>query len=251
MVKKIAFAVIPLSLIIHFVLLFQAKNADFEEQYQVGIYKADQFLMEQQTAIEQIGKTYNLADEDLYLMFSVVYPELVRFLQAEKKADQLATKLYEVSSDNVLEKWLQPDFSIGCFQMKVSFVEKLDASFPQESHLPSELDKKVSELKKVDRQLKYLVLFYKTVQDRFPEIKTFTLEKRVGFLAVCYNLGFDRSKEDINNYLEAEKKTFPYSRWPLKWYNSWTYAALANKAYQHLKSEYIFKPESSIQPVFE
>ncbi|UZR97874.1 hypothetical protein [Chondrinema litorale] len=246
MVKKIAFAVIPLSLMLHFVLLFLAKKSDFDEQYQVGINKADQFLMDHQTAIEQLVKAYNLTDEDLYLMFAVVYPELVRFLQAEKKADQLATKLYKVSSDNVLEKWFQPDFSVGCFQMKVSFAEKLDTFFPQESHLPTELDKKVSELKKVDTQLKYLVLFYKTVQDRFPEIETFTLEKRVGFVAVCYNLGFDRSKEDIINYLQAEKKTFPYSRFPLKWYNSWTYAALANKAYRHFKRESLFKFDLSI-----
>lgn len=134
---------------------------------------------------------------------SVVFPELIRYnLALEEAETQMLKSLYVRFGKKYA------DFSVGYFQMKPSFAEKIDEIEGKIlKHTPQERLERVEKIKSISGQIKYLKAFIAIIYQRFPELAQQTEKEQVAFLASAYNLGFWLSKEAIENWIG--KKAFP------------------------------------------
>lgn len=149
---------------------------------------------------------------------AIVFPELMRFSALRNKM--------EVTGLMVLYTRLgkdYADFSVGRFQMKPSFVRKLEID--AKAYLSqNEIDricpfllngkdvqevrkKRVNSLTQVRNEVSYLALFYKICLKRFKNIHFKNAANRIRFLATAYNCGYCHSAKYILG--QMKKKQFP------------------------------------------
>jgi len=114
------------------------------------------------------------------------------------------------------------DFSIGYFQMKPSFIEKLEAhilaspelkaSFGDLAHYKQKEQRairaeRLRRLKQLDCQVQYASCFYQVLNECYNDLP-FDESKQLRFFATAYNYGFDRPFEEIEHWMTL--KAFPY-----------------------------------------
>jgi len=157
--------------------------------------------------------------QDAKKILSIAFPELVRY-----KAWQDFLEMSSLEIAYVSEGSQQVDFSVGCFQIKPSFVEYLESQqknyFLEERYAKylnlNHLEKKQARKKRLERlktpeaQLAYLKIFYKMAQQKFPHLQKLSEKKQLIFLANLYNAGLQCSVLAIEK-LEKQKK-FPYGK---------------------------------------
>lgn len=104
------------------------------------------------------------------------------------------------------------DFSIGPFQMKPSFAQKVEAWFypvaPEDAEEPAHREARLQRLRSVESQWVYLAHFVRVVHERFPVIETMCDTDRVRFMASAYNGGFLRTYADIED--AQWQSSYPY-----------------------------------------
>jgi hypothetical protein len=149
---------------------------------------------------------------------SIVFPEVIRY-NAFK--DFIETKSLE---------WLyvqygkdKADFSIGLFQMKPSFIEKLEATIEctpsvrnrfnvllidNQKDIVEKRRLRVERLKNIEWQLRYAVAYWCICEEVFKEENFDTKEAKIKFFATAYNFGFDRDVNKIKRWTTI--KAFPY-----------------------------------------
>lgn len=184
----------------------------FGKDYQEALF----FCTANRSMFEQKATQYDLETKEL---MAIVFPELIRH---SAWSDFLETKaltyLYVNQGKDVA------DFSIGSFQMKPSFVEKLERTIKENKELKTTFqfilfDAKTTEkaertirlerLQKKDWQLDYLCCFYKIIDNEFQkELATLSLKERIYFFAAAYNAGFDQSFDSIQKW--TQKACYPY-----------------------------------------
>ncbi len=163
--------------------------------------------------INKILKNNNIDSE---IVIPVLFPERIRFSIVKNYFETafLEAIYTRHGSDYV-------DFSIGDFQMKPSFIEKLENRISENvvlnkkySKLLIEKDTKKEErkerikrLKATNYQLLYISLFYDIVNMKFDTGSKSKSEKII-FFAAAYNHGFETSKKEIEKYIKV--KYFPY-----------------------------------------
>ncbi|MHC1705390.1 MAG: hypothetical protein AB9846_15900 [Tenuifilaceae bacterium] len=142
---------------------------------------------------------------DTNLAISIVFPELIRFSALR---DKIETYSLEVLYVQYGSKYA--DFSIGRFQMKPSFAERLEKdwnnylniSIFKEKHLPpfdtTNIQKnrilRLERLKNRYWQVKYLVMFIKLNEGKISD-----QEEELNFLASAYNVGYWNDLNVIHN----------------------------------------------------
>ena len=203
-------------------------------------YAEAEFYVEEHKA--EMKKAADFFGNDFHLTTAVVFPEIVRFSYFRNFFE---TKALETIYLRYGSK--AADFSIGRFQMKPSFVEKLEAYISNSSDLSAKLasittyhsdhpakirSERISRLKSTEWQLLYLNAFVAVVDDKFGSPGFTNNEERVSFYACCYNFGFDFSEEEIKDRIPA--KTFPYGN---NHSNSLSYAETSASYYQLLTME--------------
>ncbi len=130
-----------------------------------------------------------------------------------------------------LEKWYlengseSADFSIGPFQMKPSFIEKLECAIvdseelsliyyeliPYGNYSQKERRKfRLENLKNKEFQFKYLCAFYSVMELKSKDSYFNTKEDKIAFFATAYNLGFDKKTENIKKWHSV--KGFPFGK---------------------------------------
>ncbi|MEQ8240186.1 MAG: hypothetical protein RIA69_13290 [Cyclobacteriaceae bacterium] len=169
---------------------------------------------------------------------SIGAPEISRY---EEIQDLLETEILEVAYvDHGLMAF---DFSIGHFQMKPSFVERLEKEIKSNCELQEYLwltefghcdlqQIRRTRLKRIsapDFILGYLLAFEQYCRLTF-RLDDLSYSSQLKFIATAYNLGFDQSKEEILSY--QPKRYFPYG--PKFEGEQHAFADLSLAIYQHL-----------------
>ena len=201
--------------------------------------EAVNFWPAHESILHSICSRYEIPSAELQ---AIISPELMRYNLLSDFFETKTLELFYVQSG--LD---YADFSIGRFQMKPSFVEKLEHTissdpdlvneFPEfkNSKLLSEKEKRqlrLKQLKSVEGQLKYAAAFYTIVSQRSRNIRFETRKQKVNFFASAFNFGFDKEQSQIWNW--SKQEAFPYG----KHYSGpqIAYGDLAILFYQHFKN---------------
>lgn len=141
---------------------------------------------------------------DRQLAEAVVFPELVRYSKFRDSIEKATMRRLYAHGGSELG-----NFSIGVFQMKATFAERIETLWMQtdwstQYGLSFDLaDNKFYRQKRLERlcstewQCVYLALFLKIVPRLYPQMKTLSEDDRVRFLATAYNYSFSAPFDKI------------------------------------------------------
>jgi len=192
--------------------------------------KAAKFLNTYNDIFRKAEEKYGISKNEL---FSIISPEFVVY---NEKRDLIETRAAEF----LYAKFgsVYGDFSIGFFQMKPKFVEKIIkeilqdttyfsdflfiAEFPDESNKNSII---INRIKDIYWSVDFLSAFYKVAMKKYPEINKLPEKDRIRYLASAYNLGipdnFSLVKEWIyvekfpNDFISRSKFSYANSAWEI------------------------------------
>lgn len=206
-----------LLLLVFSIVLFSSFHSDksrFERQFQSEITWANQFLLKNKKKINHYCSEYQIQSK---LFCSIIFPELIRYRELQNFFE---TKSLELS---YLQNGLnQIDFSIGYFQIKPSFAEKMEALASDENNenwsadhheicsygsIINEKDKRkarLDRLKQIDWQIKYVCFFIKYCEKKWPVESA----DKISAFATRFNSGVDLKVSMIKYFLN--KKYFPH-----------------------------------------
>jgi hypothetical protein len=197
--------------------------------------KALQFVEENDNWIRPVLEKYDIP---YHVAVAVVFPELVRYSALRDKMETTMLKtLYRNLGDDYA------DFSIGVFQVKPSFAEKLreeagslpgwrlKTMFKKTSSFKNVREYRgdiVSDLEDPQKEFKYIVAFFKICEKYFPEAFA-DEETKIKFLATAYNSGFWKTKEEIGKMSSAKfyntklfsTENYSYADVSLFWYKQY------------------------------
>jgi hypothetical protein len=148
---------------------------------------------------------------------SIVFPELIRYSSIIDYAQLTGLEVLYVQYGTGYA-----DFSVGWFQMKPSFAERIEAdllrnrledSFPSLSHLRPDTSssadsrrERLLRLKDPYFQLLYLEAFIRIVDDKYSSLMCDSESGRLAFYATAYNTGYFKNESVIRE--EMKKKRF-------------------------------------------
>ncbi|TAL39682.1 MAG: hypothetical protein EPN93_01015 [Spirochaetes bacterium] len=177
--------------------------------------------------------------QDPGVLVPAVFPELVRYSLLRDKMETGGLIVFYV---NLGKEYA--NFSVGRFQMKPAFVEKLEramaddgagadslsavSTFP--SNDPREMRvARVARLRDDEWQLRYLACFAYLLDRRFgPRMREMDAEERIRFVSTAYNRGFDREFDDLVEW--QGKRVYPYG--PGSMLPQYNYADIAADFYR-------------------
>ncbi len=175
--------------------------------------KALTYLKDNKTIIQKnLGKN----NTDIRLLISVVFPEILRYNLLQNYTESTALELLYC---NYGKKYA--DFSVGYFQMKPSFAEKLESYLDENKFIAfqeiytytsqDEVDirrERIKRLNNTDWQLKYLNAVGFIVWFRHRDLVFENKEAELRFLAAAYNFNFLATADEIKEW--STKKAFPH-----------------------------------------
>ena len=195
--------------------------------------KAENFEKENRNWIEPLLTKNHISYP---LAIAIVFPELVRYSALR---DKMEISLLKTLYVNLGEEYA--DFSIGLFQMKPSFGERIrDESSVYLGSRTGITFKKVSEYENIkdfrksivkdlenpEGQVIYLITFIRICEKKFNMYRLGEPE-RLKFLATAYNFGLDKTAAQIVNMTSKKffstklikTETYSYADVSLFWYN--------------------------------
>lgn len=189
-------------------------SGDIPAYFGKNYNKAVSSIQKDQPAISSTCKKLNVPED---IVESIVFPEYLRsnIVSGLLEEKSLETIYVQEGSNSV-------DFSIGKFQIKPSFAEKIEALIDKnEFELKSKysfllIDKKsatetrtirVQRLKNQDWQTRYTCAFVEYGLKKL-EIQNETRSQQIKYLATMYNCGLEKTKNEIENMFGCQ--CFPY-----------------------------------------
>ena len=206
--------------IFFFLFLFSMLNGTeyqilFGDRYEEAIHAYEEIKPIMRTRVSQLNGELNTAA-------SIVFPEMVRYSLIRDKIETAALEVFykKLGHDYA-------NFSIGLFQMKPSFIERLERAVVRFDHLSeyhfiSEFSEnltieqiremRIGRLKDIQWQIDYLICFMK-MMDHFmnrvyPNLDMMDDESRIALYATAFNSGIWDNVEKIKRI--SKKKFFPY-----------------------------------------
>jgi hypothetical protein len=189
-----------------------AQSLNYSEIFGSDWQKALTFVEENNLWIKSVLKKYDISYSEAV---AVVFPELVRYSALRDKMETAMLKtLYKNLGDDYA------DFSIGVFQVKPSFAEKIRENaliaknkkikkylkeretYPDEKAFRASI---IADLEDPKTELNYIIAFLLICENRF-KISWRDEASKIKFLATAYNTGFCKTAEEIGEM--AEKKFF-------------------------------------------
>ena len=167
---------------------------------------------------EQVIAQCKLMSADPELIMPIVFPELIRYSVFRDSMEIVTMELFYISFGSQVN-----DFSVGIFQMKPSFVERMeDLIFTNDQfkefrnliayQYPNDLSavrkERLSRLMKLQWQITYLLIFSKVAMAIYPPKPGWTKQDMIRFYSCVYNTGFWRTEEFIRQTMEL--KIFPH-----------------------------------------
>ena len=213
-----------------------AQHPDYPEIFGQDWMKAEIFVSENEHWIKSALDKYNIPFK---LAIAVVFPELVRYSALRDKMEITLLKALYINLGTQYA-----NFSVGQFQMKPSFAEKIREAAPSVLGRRSGnffKDKSgftdsasfrasiVADLEDPGMQLNYLIVFLKICEYRF-DLKKLDDTAKLKFLATAYNYGFYRSEKEIKLMLDKKyfntklfrTENYSYADISLYWYDKST-----------------------------
>lgn len=197
------YRILGLLILIPSFLLAQSPR-DFQQKFPRAYQEALNYLEENQTLIQ---KSLQSHQADLSILIPAVFPEIVRFSKSKNAMELASLEVLYTRYGNDYA-----DFSIGRFQMKPSFIEKLEKYIEvnqwenfkhitqfKESDVQAIRRERLQRLNQLTWQLLYLSCFYHIVNQAFP-LAWPTLENKIRFFAAAYNRGFDQTQAEIEKW---------------------------------------------------
>jgi len=214
---------------------------DYSEIWGDDYAHAMQFARDNCEDMTAIANRYGHSGEEA---LAVVFPELLRYSMV---SDFLETAVVETGYVRYGRGY--GDFSIGRFQMKPSFVEKLEekvCNTPElEKFIPlfsyegrdeiSVRSERVQRLKQTSFQIQYLICFISVAEAHYERLSCMDEKERIRFLATAYNAGWEHSEERIIKL--SRRKTFPWG--PSFGGRQYSYADISEDFYNRI----LFKPK--------
>jgi hypothetical protein len=197
--------------------------------------KALLFVEDNNTWIKPVLEKYKIP---YYEAIAVIFPELVRYSALRDKMEiTLLKTLYSNLGDDYA------DFSIGVFQVKPSFAERVRVEASSAIGWKARTLFKKREVYKNDREYRsaiisdledpvtefnYIIAFFKICEKHFTIDYTDEASK-IRFLATAYNAGFWKSKEEIIKMCDLKffntklfkTENYSYADVSLFWYNQY------------------------------
>jgi hypothetical protein len=200
---------------ISFSFSFGKNNPNYTSYFQDEIIEINNFLEKSASLFDRSSKKYNHNKKQ---MIAIVYPELLRYNYLK---DFFETSSLELIYVNYGSK--AADFSIGHFQMKPSFIEKIEKYIGKNEilhkkykhliikHTFTPKHKRTLRIKRLQNtswQLAYLNAFIDVCYLKFPLLKNEPLKKQIHFLAASYNIGINFTFKTIKQ--RSNFKIFPF-----------------------------------------
>ena len=193
-----------------YILLAQSPN--FAQIFGQKYKGALTFTQQYHNTIYQSLKGYGI---EPHVGLSIVFPELMRYNPTQDAAETMGNRLLYA---NFGEEY--SNFSIGCFQMKPTFVEQLEKEVRKRQELAIFLPisqykstdivevrkERLERLSQLAWQVKYLACFLTIIQHKFP-LSGKPMSEKVKFYATAYNRGFLESEAEILRW--TKKANFP------------------------------------------
>jgi hypothetical protein len=238
-IKKTGRLFLVLILLIGLLKSGVAQSLNYAEIFGSDWQKALAFVEENNIWIKSVLKKHNIPYEEAV---AVVFPELVRYSALR---DKMETALLKTLYCNLGDDYA--DFSVGVFQVKPSFAEKIRDDvlivknrkiknlFKDRSVYPDERAFRasiVAELEDPKTELNYIIAFLKICENRFI-INWSDEASKIEFLATAYNTGFWKSTEEIEAMTEKKffntklfkTENYSYADVALFWYNKYLQSA--------------------------
>lgn len=177
-------------------ILCPAQERAYHERYDAECQLALSFWVSHEAEFKAIGSKAGVSAR---FLFALVAPEISQFGYLSDRAQTYILKVMYVQRGKAYA-----DFSIGRFQMKPSFIERLEQCLRTESTLCTlfpevlftaesewaERAERIKRLESMEWQLVYLALFCRVVQQRFEHIVFADETEKLQFYANAYNVGF-------------------------------------------------------------
>lgn len=177
-------------------ILCPAQERAYHERYDAECQLALSFWVSHEAEFKAIGSKAGVSAR---FLFALVAPEISQFGYLSDRAQTYILKVMYVQRGKAYA-----DFSIGRFQMKPSFIERLEQCLRAESTLctlfpevlftaeseRAEQAERIKRLESMEWQLVYLALFCRVVQQRFEHIVFADETEKLQFYANAYNVGF-------------------------------------------------------------
>jgi hypothetical protein len=205
--------IIPLFLLLAFV----PAQKNYDELFAEDYTRALRFL---KINLSTIQKTTVAKKNDVALLTSTVFPELVRYSFFKDLLETGALELMYVDHGAPAA-----DFSMGGFQMKPSFAEDLENTLSKNDSLAKVYSclftfkgktekerrrERLTRLKSLSWQLAYANCFVSVMNLKYKD-KLFTNpEEKIKFYACAYNSGFHRKETEIEKIISIRQ--FPYGK---------------------------------------
>lgn len=197
--------------------------------------KAETFVNENKSWIEPV---LNKNDIPFPLAVAVIFPELIRYSALRDKMEITLLKALYI---NLGEDYA--NFSIGQFQMKPSFAEKIREQYTggmrrqsgiilkrrsEFDNIQSYRKSIVSDLEDPKSEFNYLIAFFMICEKRF-KASSKNEADRLKFLATAYNFGFDKPSSQIESMIGKKffntklfkTENYSYADVSLYWYNEY------------------------------
>lgn len=191
-------------------------SIDLNIEFAKEIKKTSEFLDDNKWIIDSLS-TFDI---DPQLAITTIYPELLFYAAGADKAEIIGLKLLYVPFGESVA-----DFSIGTFQMKPSFVRKVEsywceyfgAEYLNKQGITLEDTKqqrkaRIERLSDFEWSIRYLGMFIKILEQKYPDSQYLTPRERAEFFATAYNSSFTVPFEDIlkrSNWKLFKTAVFP------------------------------------------
>jgi len=186
----------------------------YVKEYHKDCEKAKEFFVEHKSKFENVSKTCGLSAE---FLFAIVAPEFTQFSYLSNKIETYSLKVLYVQGGKAYS-----DFSIGFFQMKPSFIERLENYIMTDTTLKNKYKKflfekpderqarveRIERLNSLEWQIEYLALFCSIVNHKFSNTTFVNEEEKLRFYASAYNCGLHKSESEIERI--GQKALFPH-----------------------------------------
>lgn len=219
-----------------FIIPGLSQQLNYDELFAGDWKKALRFVRDNEKWMRQVSEKYSVPYP---FAVAVVFPELVRYSALRDKMEITMLKtLYR----NLGEDYA--DFSVGVFQVKPSFAEKVrdeyfSGSGPQGKN---PLGKKgkfrnardfrgsiIADLENPQTEFNYVIAFMKICERNFPFASAVNDTSKIKFLATAYNSGFWKNREEIEKMSDLKffntkivsSESYTYADVSLFWYNKY------------------------------
>jgi len=192
--------------------LAQKQKENYSEVFSNDYRRAVQFVAKEKQ-LDSIIRSHRLNAKEVT---AVIFPELIRYNSIQDKVETFALETLYVQYGKDYA-----NFSVGEFQIKPSFAERIEIDFlkkfgEKELRTQFQIDandtiqsqdnraKRLKRIKSKTGKINYLYLFWKVMIGKYPTWKS--VEDKIRFFASAYNCGYWKSQKEIKSF--QSKKFF-------------------------------------------